>query len=471
MDIKIIEPCSFDRRYNLKSLNPNLGPVIIGTLLKQYGHRVEVISEYVTNISKGDMAEINRADLVGVSITTYNAPRGFEIAENVRVPIVFGGFHASLVPEECLGHGDFVIRGDGHPVVLLADYLENGPDDAVRRIPNLVYRSNGETIFNKRETNAVNVVPDFSLVRGYYKPGLRALLRMPILLNASRGCIRICSFCSIKEVSAGFEKKDIEIVIQDLKNQIRRRPFLSGLLPRVIWITDDNFFSDREWAIDILKALVRCKTKFQFNIQAHADIAEDDEILSLMKEANVGFVSLGIESLNRKSLENFNKGLSPENMVYAIKRLRYYGISVHGLFIFGDDEFKKGDGRQIAAFARRHRLAGLLIQPLTPYPGTRLFDRLRKEGRILHKRWGEYGDKVVFMPKHMSPRELQEEICECYATIYSPLGAVRAMLHARKGFRLMMLGIAFFRQLEMSRIRNYIREMWPEPKATEKRTL
>ena len=469
MNIKIIEPRYLAKRFNVGSLTPSLGPIIIGTLLKEQGHQVEVISEYVTAITQEEMARIDRADLIGISITTYNATRGFEIAESLRVPVVFGGFHASLAPEECLEHGDYVIRGDGHPVVLLANCLEKGTYDEIQQIPNLVYRRNGETIFNARDTKALNVAPDFTIVKDYCRPGLRTCLRMPLLMNASRGCSRNCSFCSIKKVFSGFEKKNQEIVIQDLKNQVKNRPFLSRFFPKVIWITDDNFFSDRDWAKEMLRALARNKTHYRLNIQVHASIAEDDELLKLMKEANVEFVSVGIESLNPGSLNNFRKGLTPENIIYAIKKMRYHGISVHGLFIFGDDEFKKGDGRKVAAFARKQKLSGILIQPLTPFPGTELFDRLQRQGRILHRRWGEYGDKVVFVPEHMSPRELQEEICNCYAAVYSPLGTMRAMLHARKGFRILILGIALFRQLEIVKLRKYIRAAWPAKNSIQRK--
>ena len=122
MNIKIIEPRHLAKKYDIGSLTPNLGPITIGSLLKQRGHNVEVISEYVTKL---DLKEIYDADLVGISITTYNAKKGFEIAQSIKMPIVFGGFHASLMPEECLNYGDYVIKGDGHSIVALADFLNN----------------------------------------------------------------------------------------------------------------------------------------------------------------------------------------------------------------------------------------------------------------------------------------------------------------------------------------------------------
>ena len=122
MKIIIIEPYDFSPRYDQRSLTPNPGPVVIASLLEKAGHNVELLSEYVTPF---EIEWLDDADLIGISITTYNANRGFEIAKLTKIPVVFGGFHASLMPEECLNYGDYVIRGDGHSIVDLADLLSN----------------------------------------------------------------------------------------------------------------------------------------------------------------------------------------------------------------------------------------------------------------------------------------------------------------------------------------------------------
>ena len=95
MKVKILEPAGFDRRYDLRGLAPSQGPVVIATILAEDGHQVEVLSEYVSSF---DIDRINQADLIGISITTYNARRGYEIARHAQKPVVFGGFHASLMP-------------------------------------------------------------------------------------------------------------------------------------------------------------------------------------------------------------------------------------------------------------------------------------------------------------------------------------------------------------------------------------
>ena len=455
MNIKIVEPYCFDKRYDVRSLTPALGPIIVASLLKSKGHQVEVISEYVSKLNLG---ELNSADLVGISITTYNAKRGYEVARQIKKPIVFGGFHASLLPEECLDYGDYVIRGDGHSIVHLADFLHNKGMGHIEQIPNLVYKGNGRIFYNEIETKAINVVPDFRLVKDYHRLNFNRLLRIPLLVNASMGCHCNCSFCSIKAIYPDFIKKDVEVVIEDVKSQTRNQLFLSRFFPRIIWITDDNFSSDKKWAKELLRELAKLEKDYKFVIQVRADIAYDDELLELMSKANIGIVYMGIESLSQKSLDNFKKDLSVEDIKYAIKKTRSYGMNVHGLFVFGDDDFKKGDGTEVARFVKRHKLSGVLIQPLIPFPGTEVFRKLKKDGRILHEDWQHYDGKVVFSPNNMTAAELQKEIYDCYRKVFSPLRVLKFVLFGPKGFKLAGLGEATLRHLEWLKKKNYIRD-------------
>jgi anaerobic magnesium-protoporphyrin IX monomethyl ester cyclase len=455
MNIKIIEPYDFDRRYDIRSLTPGAGPVVIATLLKKNGYDAQVLSEYVTHFNPEDL---NKADFVGISITTYNAKKGFEIARHIQKPVVFGGFHASLMPEECLNYGDYVIRGDGYPIVELVHALSHRGDKDLGHIPNLVYRVNGRVVYNRTESRPTDIVPDYSLVKDYFKLNKNRLLRIPLLVNGSRGCHCNCAFCSIIEVYGGVEKKEIQLIIDDIKSQTEKQHFLSRFLTRVIWITDDNFSSDPKWAKDLMAALSAVETPYELVLQARVDVAEDEELLELMKRAKIGIVYLGIESVDQASLDSFSKRTTTEQAAAAIAKIRNYGMEVHGLFVFGDDGFKRGDGDRVARFAKQHRLSGAVIQPLTPFPGTRLFDRLEREGRILHEDWQDYNGKVVFVPKQLSAIELHEEIYRCYRRIYSPWRVLKFLVWGRRGFKMQVLGEAIFRHVEGMKSRNYIRD-------------
>jgi radical SAM superfamily enzyme YgiQ (UPF0313 family) len=432
-----------------------LGPIVIATLLKQKEHNVEVISEYITKIN---FKEINDADLVGISITTYNAQKGFEIARRINNPIVFGGFHASLMPEECLKYGEYVIRGDGHSIIRLADFLNNSKREYIQNIPNLVFKKDGNIYYNQTETKTINIAPDFNLVRDYYKLSLSRLLRTPLIVNASRGCPYNCIFCCVDAIYQDVKKKDKETIVNDIKSQIQNQHFLSRFLPRIIWITDDNFFADKPWAKDVLIELAKLKTSYKFVIQARPEIAYDDELLVLMKKAHIDIVYMGIESLNPDSLANLKKDSTLDDITYAVKKIKGYGIDIHGLFVFGDDDFRKGDGLRVAKFVKQHKLSGALIQPLTPFPGTSLFRKLKKENRILHEDWQFYNGKVVFKPKWLNEAELQKEIYDCYRKVFSLSRVIQFVLFGPHGFKIAGLGEAIFRHLEWLKCRRYIKE-------------
>lgn len=455
MKIKIIEPYHLDKRYDTRSFTPGIGPVIIGTLLEQAGHEVVVVSEYIKRL---DFREIENADLVGISITTYNANRGFEIAKQVKQPIVFGGFHASLMPEECLTYGDFVIRGDGVSILLLAAYLEDNKKIPIKAIPNLVYKLHEKVIFNELKTSAINIVPNYRLVSDYFKPGLKKYLRIPLLVNSSRGCPYDCSFCAIKAIYPDVKIKDKAVIIEDIKAQVKERSFWVRLFPRMIWITDDNFFANKSWAKEVLIEIAKIHTQYKFVIQARPDLAHDDAMLALMQRAGIGVVFLGIESLNPKSLSNFSKEASIDDIIFAVGRFQDHGMIVHGLFVFGDDAFKKGDSQKVVAFARKYDLSGVLIQPLTPYPGTPLFQRLKKENRIIHEEWQYYNGNVVFKPRNLTAGELQKEVYDCYRRVFTLSKIIKFLLFGPKGLRLAGLGEAWLRHLEWRRRKRYVKE-------------
>jgi radical SAM superfamily enzyme YgiQ (UPF0313 family) len=455
MNIKIVEPYQFDKRYDVRSLTPGLGPVVIASLLNQNGHRVEVISEYVTRLHPDDL---DKADWVGISLTTYNAARAFEIARSVRQPKVFGGFHASLMPEECLGHGDYVIKGDGHPVLRLADFLAGRGSGDLNEIPNLVYRSNGRIIHNREESRALNVVPDFGLVRNYHKFNLNRLLRIPMLANASRGCPHRCTFCCVREIYRNFKPKDKTVVLKSIRALAGSGHLFSRFLPRGIWITDDNFFSDRNWAKEVLVELSKIRTGCPLVVQARPDVAFDGELLDLLRRAGISRLYLGIESLSQKSNDQFRKDASMADLEQAIRKIRMHGIDVFGLFIFGDEEFRAGDGAKVVAFVKRNGLSGALVQPLTPFPGTELFRKMKAESRILHENWSDYNGKVVFQPKQVTPRELLEEIYGCYRKVYSPFRVIKYLFFGKRGMRLGFLGEAAYRYFEGKKVRRYIRD-------------
>ncbi|MBN1630853.1 MAG: radical SAM protein, partial [Thermoleophilia bacterium] len=144
------------------------------------------------------------------------------------------------------------------------------------------------------------------------------------------------------------------------------------------------------------------------------------ELLDLMKRSGCVRVYLGLESVNQETLDGYQKSQSVEDIVKAIDILHEYGINSHGMFVLGADEDTKHTVRDTVDFALKHRIDTVMLNILTPLPGTPQFDRLEEEGRIFDKRWHLYdAHHVVFTPKNMTPYELQSEVVRGYMRFYS----------------------------------------------------
>jgi len=148
-----------------------------------------------------------------------------------------------------------------------------------------------------------------------------------------------------------------------------------------------------------------------------------------MKESGCGAVLIGFESVSKDNLARMDKSINlKHDYLESLRRIQAHGILVHGSFILGYDFDTKESFDELIDFVKESELLMPLINILTPFPGTKLFDRLDKEGRILHKRWTSYdGKSVVFRPSKMSPDELLEGYRRVIRNIYS-FGSIREKL-------------------------------------------
>lgn len=176
MKIVLIEPASTEANVYSKLHMPLLGPIYLGTILKNRGHEVEIYNE---NIYRPDYARLN-ADIIGISILTSTAKRGYEIARQFpKEKVIIGGVHASLSPEEALQFSRQVVIGEAEEVIV--DIVEGSIKDTIVR---------GEAV----QDLDILPYPNFSLIKGF-KP---SPLVMPI--STSRGCPFDCTFCSVTKV-------------------------------------------------------------------------------------------------------------------------------------------------------------------------------------------------------------------------------------------------------------------------------
>jgi radical SAM superfamily enzyme YgiQ (UPF0313 family) len=300
-------------------------------------------------------------DLVGISSLSPTAPRAYELAAHWRrrgVPVVLGGMHATLCPEEAAAYVDCVFKGEAEGAwpELIADF-EAG---ALRPL----YDGGASDL-------ARSPLPRRDLYRRSYRVAL---------VSASRGCRYRCEFCAVWRFGQGrLRTRPVEAVLAELAQ---------GRRGYVTLFTDDNICADREYSLALFRAIAERGLRRRYAVQASLNIADDDELLAALKAAGCFVIMVGLESVNEATLRAMRKGVNlsvgVERYQEKIERLHARGLMVAATFILGGD----GDGPDIFARTAEFVLkAGVDLAHfglLMPTPGTDLFERLRGEGRLLY---------------------------------------------------------------------------------------
>jgi len=324
-------------------------------------------------------------DLVALSVETYSAKRAYQIARRFRekgVKVMAGGFHPSLMPDECLEHTDSVFIGDIERTwpSLIEDLKKGELKKIYKADPNI----QGDDIkFDRSIFEGKNYGP----------------IEM---VQWSRGCPYSCDFCSIK---AFYNKKHISRPIDNVVDEIKQ------LKKKVVFFVDDNLYFDKAIFKLFLKALIPLKIKWACQISIN--ISQDDELLELMQKSGCFMVLVGIESFNKDNLKKMNKQWSASKLPVdeAIKKLNAYGILIYGTFIFGYDYDTPKSFKKAIDFAIKHKFFIANFNPLYPMPGTPLYERLKKDQQLVFEKWWLdkefYYGKSMFYPQSMTPEELE----------------------------------------------------------------
>jgi len=431
---------------------------MLATIVKDIVNDTLMYSESVSKIKWDDVLD---ADIIFIGIFTFNAQRGYELARYIKANssaiVVLGGMHASLNYPEAIEYGDYVLLGEGDESVV--EFIEAINSDRPIDFPGVVYRVGDEVVFTgeRKAPENIDVIPDYNLL---YRYGMMARHNtFWAQVHASRGCPYNCDYCAIiRHLGRGIRTRTPENVIEDIRQTIdfhdRRLLHILPRMNKIVWLTDDNFFADRQWAITVLKALIDSGIKAPFSTQARFEIGFDDEMLGLLKKA--GFVELvfGIEFLEDESFDQFNKRSSYEEVVRAIENTQKHGLEVRGLFILGADNHTKGVGQKIADFVIKHNIKGVLIQSMYFTPSTPAYDA--SKDRLIHEDWKKYDGNVVHYPTAISPYDLQQELILAIGTIYSTKRLFRALLREKWLYKLIFTGEYFWQNTMKA---NYKREL------------
>lgn len=402
--ILFVEPAQVESNvFAGQSKLPLLGPLYLGTILKQAGFDVIVYNENIL-MHKLTPAELT-GDILCLTLLTSTALRGYEIAKqfrqlNPQSRIIIGGVHPTFMPEEALQFADQVVIGEGEQVIqkIVSGEIED----------KIVY---GEPVENLDEIPW----PDFDLLKNSEQIKIFPLI-------TSRGCPFDCDFCSVTQMfGRKYRTTSIERAISEFKQAKTKK----------IFVYDDNFSADLKRTYELMGRLIQEDLGITWSAQARTEIAKHENLVSKMRRAGCNRVYVGFESINPEALKDFHKLQTVEDIKKAIEVFHKYDIKIHGMFIFGSEKDDVALFQPTLDFCRKYQIDTVQYSALTPLPGTRTYQNLKEQDRLLHNDWSKYdGMHVVYKPKKMTALELQEGIIQTYQDFYSYLLASEDALKA-----------------------------------------
>lgn len=427
MKIILIEPKAPGIHVYSKFKLPRLGLPILGALLEQ---KLKIKPKIlIEDLGPIDWDEVFSSDLIGLSSITATAPRAYSLIEKIKkkrsTPVVMGGPHVTFLPEEALMKGaDFVVRGEGEKnfIDLVQAIREN--KTSWENIPGISFKM-GDQIYHNPPSR------EFLPLDNLPWPNLRLIQnwqRMPILpMLTSRGCPFNCTFCSVTKMFGRYYRtRPIDEVIAELEFWLAIKRW------RSVFFYDDNFACQPERTKQLFQKIINRRLKIRWTAQVRVDVAQDEELLKLMKMSGGYVLYMGLESINPRSLEKYRKKQTVEEIARAIDLIHKYGMQVHGMFVLGSDEDDRQTIDETVKFARKMKIDTVQFMVLTPLPGTETYFELFSQGRLLEADWSKYsGHHVVFKPRLLSAYDLQKE------------AAIKAMKRFYSFWRCWQLGLQF----------------------------
>jgi radical SAM superfamily enzyme YgiQ (UPF0313 family) len=354
------------------------------------------------NIRVPDYEALSRPDLVGITAFTCQANRAYELACEFRswaVPVVMGGIHATMCLEEAAERVDSVVTGEAESV--WTQVLE----DVQQGVLQPLY------IGGHVNMEDVPLARNDLLASGYAFGSIQT----------TRGCPLDCSFCSVSAFNGNrYRQRPIEKVVEEFRM----------IQEKLVLIVDDNLIGTSAKHIarakDLFRAMIRSKLGKKWICQVTINVADDEELLMLAAKAGCKGVFIGFESPRKEGLLEVGKKfniLKGRDLKASVRRIQQHNILVVGSFIMGLDTDERGIGKQIADTAKHLGVDLLNVLFLTPLPGTRLWDKMRSQGRIVADSFPEdWNYFTLSLPvaryKHLSWAILQE-MDTCNREFYS----------------------------------------------------
>ena len=383
---------------------PILGLTLLASLFPKT-YEVKIINEVIEEIDFN--AEV---DLVGITALTCVIKRAYAIADRFRergVKVILGGVHPSLLPDEAKEHADSVFIGEAEGMLdkVIADF-ESGKL---------------QPFYKNREWSDLKgmPLPRRDLLNKRYRPFFK-------VIETTRGCPNRCEFCSVPIINGKrYRIRSLEEIDQELSTIIHKKG-------EYLFLSDDNVTAKEDYAFGLFEIFKRHKVKWMGFTTIK--IALNEKLLKTARESGCISLFIGFESLLQENLDNVSKRfVNAKELSNLIKTIQNHQIGIQGAFIFGFDGDDPTIFKKTVEFVQENNIDLPTFSVLTPFPGTPLFSRLEKERRIFDLNWSHYDmSHVVFKPKKMTVRELQEGYLWAQKYICAPRSILKRLLWGPK---------------------------------------
>ncbi|MEM7308297.1 MAG: radical SAM protein [Planctomycetota bacterium] len=399
---------------------PGLGPFTVAALTPP-DVNVRVVDESVEDVDPDWIP-----DLVGITTLTHTAPHVYRVSQQYRdrgIPVVLGGVHVTMNPDEAEQHASSIVVGEAElSWPRLIDDFRRG-ELKPRYEPGLLADLDASPPANREHMR----------FRDY---------QIPNVMLTSKGCPFDCEFCTlVAVVDYKMRFRSVESVIEEIRN----------LPPGPLLFVDDNLYANKEYARELFRQLAPLKRKWTGEATWH--ITFDDETLTLAKKSGclglfVGFDAIGPQHMMRKVAQDPQK-----TYVEAVRNMQRKGMAIVAAFVFGFDNDDPGVFSRTWEIIRQSQADLVNFSVLVPYPGTPMFERFEREGRIIERDWSKYvTPNVVYQPKNMTPEQLREGTQWIHNRFFSLGNVAKAAVRTtlRSGWGLGLLAL----KLNLARGRN-----------------
>ena len=377
MKLKLIYP-KWNKLPGQTTFNlPPHGPVVFAATLPDY----VTVSFTDENVEEIDWDE--DCDIVAISMMlTTQVKRGWAIADRYRAmgkTVMFGGISTMLHAEETVQHADSVFLGEAEG--RMEQVLEDWRKGQLKKVYNYMGKQ-----------------PDVSLIkparRDLYKRELynHKGVQMVDLVHASRGCRYSCYPCAVSYIGGRcFRPRPIESAIEEI----------AGIDNNRLFIVDNSLAQNKQWEMDLFREMIHLKKKFI----SHT-IEDDPQVLDLAAQAGAWYVYQAVYDTSDYIKER-------------VKRYHDYGIGVEGTILLGLDNQTEDDILRLIDLLHEIDLELAEFTILAPFPHTKAYDDLMRQGRIFDHDWDHFNaGQVVYQPKHMTPERLQELYEYAWSSFY-----------------------------------------------------